>query len=318
MSAFTRLWRRAPAWRLMIYIMIFFTIMSLFFPLPWMLAHAPWLQRLPGMQPPNGAATASTARDQAVNNGQGSQAQAGAPDETNRLMTPDITASLTGTIPFGGHTLPLPAGVWHPVLTGQFGPGGLMLINILVRTDRGVVTGVMIARTATEQLPLDVVQSAASHCHDDRNYSAHIYADRPDGRNECAFIANAVMGPNGAISSDELIQLAFKRLSALGFPMPSLFVVANWILSSGATDATKGSSGITYLLAPTKTGTVQLLAPLPYWDKTTLSQVPTADEFIRKTDRWFSRWVPLLRQAMTHDAGSPTFSPDLAHDPSAP
>ncbi|NVN23287.1 hypothetical protein HW511_02690 [Asaia siamensis] len=317
MSAFTRLWRRAPVWRSMIYLMVFFTIMSLFFPMPWMLSHAPWLQRIPGMQRP-GAPSASSADNQPAAPGSGAPAPDAPVDNTNRLITPDITTALTGTIPFGGHTLPLPAGVWHPVLTGQFGPGGLMLINILVRTDRGVVTGVMIARTATEQLPLDVVQAATSHCHDDRNYASHIYSDRPDGRNECAFVANAVMGPNGAISSDELIQIAFKRLSALGFPMPSLFVVANWILSSGATDATKGSSAVTYLLAPTKPGTVQLLAPLPYWDKAALAQVPAADEFIRKTDRWLSRWVPLLRQSMMRDVGNMAVSPDLARDPSAP
>lgn len=317
MSAFTRLWRRAPVWRSMIYIMVFFTVMSLFFPMPWMVAHAPWLQRIPGMQRPGGSTPPATDNQPAQPEG-AAPARDAAADSTNRLMTPDITASLTGAIPFGGHTLPLPAGVWHPVLTGQFGPGGLMLINILVRTDRGVVTGVMIARTATEQLPLDVVQSATAHCHDDRNYTSHIYADRPDGRNECAFVANAVIGPNGAISSDELIQLAFKRLSALGFPMPSLFIVANWIQSSGATDATKGSSSITYLLAPTRTGTVQLLAPLPYWDKSTLAQVPAADEFIRRTDRWMMRWVPVLRQGMTHDTGNLTAPAEAARDPSAP
>lgn len=316
MSAFSRLWRRASLWRLTIYVTFFFTIMGVLFPMPWMLAKAPWLGRVPGVQRP--AAQHDGSSGQASTSDQAPPSQGDTPDGTNRLMTPDITTALTGSIPFGGHTLPLPAGVWHPVLSGQFGPNGLILINIMVRTDRGVVTGVMIARTATEQLPIDVVHAATEHCHDDRNYVSRIYADRIDGRNECAFVANAVMGPNGAISSDELIQLAFKRLMALGFPMPSIFVIANWIQSSGTTDATKGSSGITYLFAPTKTGTIQLLAPQPYWDKATLDQVPVASDFVRKTDHWLTHWVPFLRKGMTTDTNISAVPAELSRDPAAP
>lgn len=320
MSAFPRLWRRAPLWRFAFYVMIVFTVLGLLFPMPWMLAKAPWLSRIPGMQPPAGTAPSRTqnSSDQEAAS-QDTQGQQNTPDDgTSRLIAPDITTAMVGSIPFGGHTLPLPAGVWHPVVTGQYGAGGRMLINILVRTDRGVVTGVIVARTATEQLPIDIVQAATSHCHDDRNYSAQIFADRPDGRNECAFVANAVMGPNGVISSDELIQLAFKRLSALGFPIPSLFIVANWIQSSGATDASKGTSAVTYLLSPTKTGTVQLLAPLPYWDKAALAQVPAAESFIRKSDRWFTQWIPLLRRYMTHDTSTEPVPTELSRDPAAP
>ncbi|RUT25251.1 hypothetical protein C0V97_11695 [Asaia sp. W19] len=273
------------------------------------------------MQPPAGTALpqAQASADGNASAPQGNPGQQDAPDNgTNRLIAPDITTAMVGSIPFGGHTLPLPAGIWHPVLTGQYGPGGQMLINILVRTDRGVVTGVIVARTATEQLPIDIVQQATSHCHDDRNYSAQIFADRADGRSECAFVANAVMGPNGVISSDELIQLAFKRLSALGFPMPSLFIVANWIQSSGAMDSNKGTSAVTYLLSPTKTGTVQLLAPQPYWDKATLAQVPSAETFVRKTDRWLNQWIPLLRRYMTQDTTTTPVPVDLSRDPAAP
>ena len=320
MSAFPRLWRRAPLWRFAIYVTIVFTALGLFFPMPWMLAEAPWLSRIPGIQLPAGAVRPQMQNPPDQNAApQDNQEQQSPPDNgTSRLIAPDISTAMVGSIPFGGHTLPLPAGVWHPVVTGQYGRGGRMLINILVRTDRGVVTGVIVARTATEQLPVDIVQEATNHCHDDRNYSAQIFADRTDGRSECAFVANAVMGPNGMISSDELIQLAFKRLSALGFPMPSPFIVANWIQSSGATDVNKGTSAVTYLLSPTKTGTVQLLAPLPYWDKATLTQVPAAENFIRRTDRWFTQWIPLLRRDMTHDTTNTSVPTDLARDPAAP
>ncbi|WP_147092223.1 hypothetical protein [Swaminathania salitolerans] len=297
-----------------------FMLLSLMFPMPWMLRKAPWLGHVPGMQRPTSPAgqDAASSRDDGPSTPGSGAAQSQADNGTDRLMTPDITRQIVGSIAFGGHTLPLPAGIWHPVLTGQYGPGGQMLINILVRTDRGIVTGVTIARTADAQLPVEIVQEASGRCHDDRNYAAHVFADRADGRSECAFVANAVMGPNGVISPDELIQLAFRRLSALGFPLPSLFIVASWIRSSGATDSEKGTSAVTYLLSPTNAGTVQLLAPLPYWDKETLSQAPAARAFVQKTDQWFEKWIPLLRRDMTRETSNAAIPETLARDPAAP
>jgi len=235
-----------------------------------------------------------------------------------RFITPDINTAIAGAVPFGGHSLPLPAGIWHPVLSGQFGANDMMSLIVLARTDRGIVTGVLIATTTSHDLPRESVEDAYNRCHDDRNYHSTVLAEQPDGKTECSYIASAFMGANASISPDPLIQLAFRRLSTLGFPMPSVFIVASWLNSSGANDPVKGSTAVSLLLAPTRAGTVVLRAPLPYWDRRMINQAPAALEFVRHVDIWFSNWVSVLRRGMTTDYSEKTLDPALARDPAAP
>ena len=180
------------------------------------------------------------------------------------------------------------------------------------------MTGVLIANTTSREIPREAVETAYNRCHDDRNYRSTVLADRPDGKTECSFLATAFMGPNGVISSDPLTQLAFKRLSTLGFPMPSLFIVASWLNSNGTTEPVKGSTAVSLLLAPTRPGTVVLRAPLPYWDKGMLDRAPAAFDFVRRIDIWFTAWLPVLRQGMTADYSTTTLNPALSRDPAAP
>ncbi|NVN01316.1 hypothetical protein [Asaia siamensis] len=251
-------------------------------------------------------------------------AQASASGSTNdltdptRFIVPDISTAFTGIIPFGGHSLSLPAGVWHPVLSGQYGPNGRMLLNILARTDRGIVTGVMIASTTNQDVPLDVVEDAYNHCHDDRNYHSSVLAERPDGQTECTYISVAYMGSNGPLTTDPLIQLAFKRMTTLGFPMPSVFVSANWLYNNGTTERSRGATSITLLIAPTQPGTVVLRAPLPFWDKRMINQAPAALDFVRRVNVWFTDWVSVLRHGMLNDYNATAPDLRIAKDPSAP
>ncbi|WP_122039723.1 hypothetical protein [Asaia bogorensis] len=321
MSASSRLWRRAPAWRFFLYTTFLFLVLGLIFPTPFVSRHTGWLHALTRHLPSFGSKTPSDPdappeTDETRGNSTGSAG----PDlnDPERFVTPDIATAITGAIPFGGHSLPLPAGVWHPVLSGQYGLNGMMSLNVLVRTDRGIVTGVLIASTTNQELPRDVIENAYNHCHDDRNYHSTILADHPDGKIECAYLTAAYLGPNGAISTDPLIQLAFKRLTTLGFPMPSLFVVASWLNSSGAGESTKGSTNVTLLLSPTRPGTVVLRAPLPYWDKRLINRAPDALEFVRHVDNWFAEWVPVMRHGMTTDYSGTVPDALLAKDPAAP
>jgi len=319
MSAASRLWRRAPAWRFFLYCFGLFLILGLLFPTPFVTRHMGWTHALTRHLPSfGGSAPKEPSSDSASASPDGSGGAGPDLSDPDRFITPDIATAITGLLPFAGHTLPLPAGVWHPVLSGQYGMNGAISLNVLARTDRGVVTGVIIASTTNQDVPRAVIEDAYNHCHDDRNYHSTIFADHPDGKTECSYITAAYMGPNTAISSDPLIQLAFKRLSALGFPMPSVFIVASWLNSAGVNDRVKGSTNVTMLLAPTQKGTVVLRAPLPYWDKRLIVRSQPALDFVRAVDRWFAGWVPTLRQGMTQDYVNAAPDPALARDPSAP
>ncbi|AQS88966.1 hypothetical protein AA101099_2031 [Neoasaia chiangmaiensis NBRC 101099] len=313
MSAASRLWRRAPLWRWSLYLTVFFTVLAALYPTPRLLHRIPQLSRLPGSDTHRRApvtapenASSSTAADP---NASGDNAAAG-PD---RVGAPNINTALTGGIPFAGHTLPLPAGVWHPVLTGQVGPGGAILFNILARTDRGIVTGVVIARTTIRPQPGQSIDGIENSCHDDRNFMSRILSEGRGGILECWSVARSTG------SSSELINTAFQRLHTLGFPVPSLFVTTSWVRAS----ATKDNSGanlaaVDTLLAPIKPGTVQLLAPLPYWDKSQVAGAPAAQNFVRATDRWMTNWVGVLRGGLLDGLPGGVAPLDLSTDPAAP
>ncbi|WP_367159409.1 hypothetical protein ABUE34_09055 [Kozakia baliensis] len=317
MSAASRLWRRAPLWRFSLYSCIFFLVLAAFFPTPRLLHLLPWLSRLPGSTAHHPASqggpnppTAPDGQNQAGNNNN-------EPLSADRVGAPDINASFTGGIPFGGHTLPLPAGTWHPVLSGQIGPDGAMLVNIMVRTDRGIVTGVMIARTNAKPLPAQGVDAIENPCHDDRNFSSHIASEGNNGVLECWRVSRATLN-NGTVSSDDLIRMAFERLHTLGFPVPSVFIVTSWVRAAKAQDGGVTTAGVDTLLAPVQPGTVQLLAPLPYWEKNTVTQAPAAQRFVLATQQWMANWSGVLRSGLT--AGLPAgIAPlDLSVDPAAP
>ncbi|WP_025884547.1 P-loop NTPase family protein [Asaia prunellae] len=259
MSAVSRLWRRAPAWRFFLYASVLFLILGVLFPTPIVARHMAWTEiltrYLPSWASPSPNAQDSTASN---DNANPSQPDTGNPkgDLTDpaRFITPDITLAMTGVIPFGGHSLPLPAGIWHPVLSGQYGPNARMSLNVLARTDRGIVTGVIIASTTDQDVPRDVVEDAYNHCHDDRNYHSTVLADRPDGKTECTYLTAAYMGPNASISSDPLIQLAFKRLVTLGFPMLHCSLLPAGYIAAGHRKVQKAHHRLPICLLPHSQG----------------------------------------------------------------
>lgn len=321
MSTVSRLWRRAPAWRFFLYACGFFLVLGLIFPTPFVTRHTGWVhaltRHLPSFGSPSGEeASNSASPDAPAQNGVGGQNSD--PMDSPRITTPDISKAIAGAVPFGGHSLPLPDGVWHPVLDGQYGLDGRMSLIVLARTDRGIVTGIMIASSTNQDVPRDVVEDAYNRCHDDRNYHSTVLAEHPDGQTECTFITSAYMGPSGAITNDPLVQLAFKRLTTLGFPMPSLFVLGSWLYNHGASDSAKGATYVSLLLAPTQPGTVALRAPLPYWDKRMISRSAPALDFVRRVDIWFTDWASVLRQGMLNDYTGKTPDTRLARDPAAP
>lgn len=313
MPAFSRLWRRAPLWRWSIYTGTFFLVLAALYPTPRLLHQFPWLNRIPGSDAPRNAsapqAGASAGAQPQSNTASGNKGPLG-PD---RVGEPDINTTFSGGIPFGGHTLPLPAGMWHPVLTGQIGPGGAILFTILARTDRGVVTGVVIARVSSRPQPGKSADGVENSCHDDRNFASHILSEGHNGLLECWSVARSVG------SSSDLVNAAFQRLHTLGFPIPSLFVANTWVRAKELPDhGGVDLAAVDTLIAPVKPGSIQLIAPLQYWDNSQLSEAPDANRFVQQTTRWMTHWVGVLRSGLVDGLPGNSAPADAARDPAAP
>lgn len=309
MSAFSRLWRRAPLWRWSLYGSVGFLGLAALYPTPFMLRHAPWLAHVPGTTAPASPSSGGSPPSSDAQQSGAAQQPGNSPD---RVAAPSMNASFVGSVPFNGHTLPLPAGTWHPVLTGQVGPGGVQLFNILARTDRGVVTGVIIARTTTRPLPADATAGLDDTCHDDRNFAARVMSDGQNGVRECWSVAESTG------SANELITTAFQRLHTFGFPVSPLYVTAVWLRATTTKDGSTDVNAVDTLLAPVRPGSTELIAPLAVWTKTELPNAPLAQNFVRGTTKWMTNWVGVLREGMTHGLSSGTVPDELARDPAAP
>ncbi len=147
MGPFGRLWRRAPAWRLVLVTAVASTALAAMFPpsLPKGLVR---LHRGPG-NPAGGMPVPVTM--------QGSQAGARftpQPAQTlaeySTLDHPSLGMPRTGTIPFNGRQLPLPPGEWQVMEIGR-SPAAMGALNVQVESfillKSREVTGVLVALT---------------------------------------------------------------------------------------------------------------------------------------------------------------------------
>lgn len=154
MSAAGRLWRRAPAWRLLVITALASTALAVMFP-P---AVPKWLP-LPG----RGAAGAGLQTFmQAPPAGDGQQTPANTPSAASQsapahfVPQPEppalATGSLqllhnaidrTGLIPFAGRQIPLPAGVWKDLVLVRIGGVIPSQREILARMENGQLTGLL-------------------------------------------------------------------------------------------------------------------------------------------------------------------------------
>lgn len=314
MSAFSRLWRRAPLWRWSLYGAVFFLGLGLLFPTPYLLHRFPFLTKIPGSAAHRGQTNDQPGAPSAPDAGQAPSGSTPAPPPgPDRVGAPDINTTFSGGIPFGGHTLPLPAGMWHPVLTGQVGPGGAVLFTILARTDRGIVTGVIIARISSRPQPGQSADGVENSCHDDRNFASRVLSEGHNGLLECWAVARSVG------SSSDLVNAAFQRLHTLGFPIPPLFVATTWVRAQTMKDGSGVNlAAVDTLLAPVKPASIQLLAPLPYWDKASLAKAPDAERFVQATTHWMANWVGVLREGLVDGLPGNTAPADVSRDPAAP
>ena len=124
MSVIGRLWRRAPAWRLLLFAAVTTTALTAMFP-----------PRLP---------TFSLRRPQPTGPRYVPPA-ANAPPDYTAISTPPITGTRHGLIPFGGRQVPLPQGNWSEIVLLQaVGPVSRQGV-VLARLQSGRMTGMIVA-----------------------------------------------------------------------------------------------------------------------------------------------------------------------------
>ncbi|GBQ95879.1 hypothetical protein AA23498_2471 [Acetobacter nitrogenifigens DSM 23921 = NBRC 105050] len=301
MSAASRLWVRAPLWRTALFATIFFTIVALFYPAAWLLRVVPRLQTVThyidhmlGRDAP--AAPAADGDDSggsgaaAPGPGGGPGAQSGGVPATS--SAPPIDTDLHDIVPFAGRQLPLPAGTWHPVLSTQIGAHGEILSNVFVRTDRGVVTGVVIASASTAAIPKDQSGPLQPTCHDDAAYMNRLTTPAP-GVTDCLSTGPMMLGPNVTVPAPDL-NLAFERLRVLGFPMPTVMVVATWAHIVRGKDGSVNLQAVATAISPAERGETKLSTILADWSKQGIGLSPFAGRFVKQVNDWIVAWSPTL------------------------
>ena len=297
MSAFSRLWRRAPLWRLSLVSMVAFSGITVLYPPNWLVSLYPPLGKFA-----HHTAPAAQDDDSASDNEQSSPppAQSGAAGgkgqggdyTTAQGAVPPIDAQLVDLMPMAGRQFPLPAGIWHPVLTETSGPHGEISSNILVRTDRGVVTGVILVQATTASVPTSAMTDQP--CHLDGAFFQRKLA-APGGAVQC-IATNVGFTPKGDIHSKDDIGWAFGRLTLLGFPMPPVWALASWTYAVNAEDGGKNFEVVSMALSPADPGTAHVKTPLSDWSPQGLGTSPFSGRFMQNVNDWLVRWAPILQQ----------------------
>ncbi|WP_130732161.1 hypothetical protein [Komagataeibacter xylinus] len=304
MSAFSRLWYRAPLWRLCLYLILPFVVLTFVFPPAYLTRRLPRLAQI---------ATAIHNRlgmqDAPAD---GDQAGGGGPGDGVVTMMP-MTDRLTKAIPFAGRILPLPAGVWHPIINVIEGPHGELLENVLVRVQGHVVTGLIVAKGTTQPVPDVASPPMDIECHDDRNYMSHVGASHPP-MTECWF--TRLVDP----ASINHMNVIAGRLQQEGFVLPPVMLRANWVNSTPATDDNMNAETVTIYLNPVNVNDTKILRSPDFWTKDALAQQPAADTFVKHMNTWMAGWAPVLHDGFNSDmlASSDEQRARLSVDPAAP
>ncbi|GAO00525.1 hypothetical protein Gxy13693_050_029 [Komagataeibacter xylinus NBRC 13693] len=304
MSAFSRLWHRAPLWRFCLYLVVPFTVLTLIFPPAYLLRLVPRLAAL------SANIHNRLGMHDAPAKGEGSGDSNG---EDGVITMMPITDRLTKAIPFAGRILPLPAGTWHPVMNIINGPHGEVLENVLIRVEGHVVTGMIGAEGSTQPVPETAISSIDSSCHDDRNYMSRVLTAHPPAM-ECWFTTAVYPA---SINRTAIIA---NRLREEGFVLPPVLLKAGWSYSTPAGDHNVNVETVTIFLNPVNTDSTKMLRTPDYWVKDTLGQQPAASDFVKRTNTWMAGWAQVLHDGFNSDmlASSEEQRERLARDPAAP
>ncbi len=128
MTAAGRLWRRAPAWRLLLVTAVAATALGALFP-----PARPVWDALPGAKPPVPPRATFTPQAPQV------------PIDGALMHAPPLLTQRSGTIPFAGRQLPLPAGNWQTLILARTAKPVSAQIEVFGRIEAGLLTGLLLA-----------------------------------------------------------------------------------------------------------------------------------------------------------------------------
>ncbi|MCX5616243.1 hypothetical protein NQF87_04550 [Bombella sp. TMW 2.2559] len=284
------LWKQAPLWRLCFIMGIGSMILAAFFPTPWLKQQAPWL---PGTAPQTTHPSHGAASDE-TSTGH-SEAETGPAGQMPvHLQYPSMSEVVRNHVVLGGHTIPLPRGEWHPILSAQISSDSPLSFLALVRTHQGAVTGLIIAQATQQPIPLDRAGNATSICHDDRNFLNHSLPLSPAG--EDCIGSGTVVIQGSDVSTNPLINQSIARLQALGVtPIPPLFLAVQWRHVAATADGQAQVGLVDTLIPPLDSQTHQLLAPIPVWGKSIPDTYPEARTFLNQMRSWAPEWQKALQ-----------------------
>jgi hypothetical protein len=316
MSAFTRLWRRAPLWRATLMATGVTTVLSVLVPAPWLASSLP-------------AYTGLTARIQHAL-GVGGQGDTGTddalhPQEDHRTISvPPVDAQMEGRVSFIGKDIPLPAGKWHPLLTYQDDLShGEIMTAIYVRTNDGIVTGLLLLQGTSQSLPMADTMPIQGQC---TSPFAFMTRSQPvDGSHSECWLTSPIRIVNGffltsdpalqqLVSSPFFIPAAVERLNIQGYTLPSVLVDAAWNRIEKREPGSRADFLSVHLLtSPAPPGSTRAPGAPENWTRTGMRDSATVSDFVQRTNAWIQGWAPYLLQAFEGQQATPPAS--AAEDP---
>lgn len=311
MSAFTRLWRRAPLWRASVLATGATTALSFLLPAPAWLTHS-----MP-------AYTGLTARIQnALGIGEQNDDNDALQvrDDHRTMSVPPVDAQMEGRVSFIGKEIPLPAGKWHPLLSYQDDLAhGEMMTALYVRSNDGIVTGLLIMQGTSQSLPMADTMDIQQQC---TSSFAFMTQSQPINSNysEC-WLTSPIRIVNGffltsdpalqrLLSSPFFIPAAVERLNIFGYTLPNVLVDAAWNrIEKQEPDSPRANFLSVHLLtSPALPGDARAPGALEDWSRNGMRDSAAVSDFVRRTNDWIEGWAPYLLQAFEDKPVTPPHS----------
>nr|WP_321985590.1 hypothetical protein [uncultured Lichenicoccus sp.] len=279
MSAFGRLWRRAPSWRLALFAAVGCTTLAALFPpaMPPAVSGAlagspllhPHLPHFGASAPGTGATKVATAPVFAT-------PPDATPPDYGTLATPPLGAPRHGTIAFAGRQVPLPAGDWVELVLVRSGGARPLQSIVLGRTGAGQVTGLLSLTAPPPVASTDDGIRPTGACYDPASLASQQAGVSPGPpSHECWVMRPVRMSEIVDPAREFIIQRrAIARLQGMDVTVPQSLVELRWFRSD--------ASG---------------------WMGATLLVRPQPDGGSRAQAAWMQRWSRLLRRG--YDSGSP-------------
>ena len=275
MSAFGRLWRRAPAWRFLLILAVASSALAAMFP--------PYLPSLDRLRLVGHHAAADPGPRYAPAPDPG-------PLDYSVIDLPPITGTRSLLIPFAGRQVPLPQGDWTELaLMRAGGPQALQAI-VLARLRGGRLTGMMIVAGPSGVSPAPAMPT--NGCFDVKGLATHDLSSSagPDGpTSQCWSLRPLVTAQLADPADPNLIeQRSFARLGKIGIEVPVRLLALRYFTEDAA-------GGLT----------VTIMEPDPAASAATQ----------RRSETWMQHWVALLHRGFAGTLRPADVTAALARDP---